>query len=348
MPTWLDILDQPAAVDQLRRAYAADRLPHGMIFAGPVGVGKGTTAAVLATLFLCERPKGDQPCGACDGCRAMAANAHPDYHVVYKELIRYHDKTGTSKGIDLSIHVIRPEVVERASRASVMNRGKVFVIEQADLMNAPAQNALLKTLEEPAGRTLVILLTDAPGQLLPTIRSRCQVVRFGEMNGATVVRELQKRNVPPAVATTAARVAGASLGLALRWIEDGVVDAAAQLVQQLDGVFAGRPADGLPDWFKSAADGYAAKQLERDELGSKDAATREGLGLFLRLAADHVRGRLRTDADPDRLERACAVIDAIARAEQYLDANVNVALVFQQLSIALSAAAEPRGLAGKG
>jgi DNA polymerase-3 subunit delta' len=344
MPTWSDILDQPAAVDQLRRAYAADRLPHGMVFAGPVGVGKGTTAAVLATLFLCDRPRGDQACGTCDSCRAMAANAHPDYHVVYKELIRYHDKTGTSKGIDLSIHVIRPEVVERASRASVMNRGKVFIIEQADLMNGPAQNALLKTLEEPAGRTLVILLTDAPGQLLPTIRSRCQVVRFGEMNGETVVRELRRRGVAPAVAADAARVAGGSLGTALRWIEDGVVEAAAQLVQQLDGCFAGRPADSLPDWFKSAADAYAAKQLERDELGSKDAATREGMGLFLRLAADHVRARLRTDDDPDQLDRVCAVIDGLARAERYLDANVNVALVFQQLAITLGRAG---GLAGR-
>jgi DNA polymerase-3 subunit delta' len=348
MPTWTDILDQPAAVEQLRRAYAADRLPHGMIFAGPVGVGKGTTAAMLATLFLCERPKGDQPCGTCEGCRAMAGNAHPDYHVVYKELIRYHDKTGTSKGIDLSIHVIRPEVVERASRASVMNRGKVFVIEQADLMNGPAQNALLKTLEEPAGRTLVILLTDAPNQLLPTIRSRCQVVRFGEMSEATVLRELQKRNVPPPVATAAAQVAGTSLGLALRWIEDGVVDAANQLVRQLDDVFAGRPADGLPDWFKGAADGYAAKQLERDELGSKDAATREGYGLFLRLAADHVRQQLRELTDPDALDRLCNVIDAIARAEEYLDANVNVALLFQQLTISLGRMSGVPASAGHG
>ncbi len=341
MPTWADILDQPAAVDQLRKAYAADRLPHGMVFAGPAGVGKGTTAAVLATLFLCERPRGDAACGTCGSCLAMAAGAHPDYHVVYKELIRYHDKTGTSKGIDLSIHVIRPEVVERASRASAMGRGKVFVIEQADLMNAPAQNALLKTLEEPAGRTLVILVTDAPGQLLPTIRSRCQTVRFGEMRPATVIGELQRRGVPAAAAADAARVAGGSLGTALRWIEDGVVAAAAQLVQQLDGVSAGRPAGDLPDWFKSAAEAYAAKQLDRDELGSKDAATREGLGLYLRLAADHVRGRLRSEADADRLERRVRRIDAIARAEQYLDANVNVALVFQQLSMALERAGRP-------
>jgi DNA polymerase III delta' subunit len=339
MPTWLDILDQPAAVEQLRRAHGSDRLPHGMVFAGPAGVGKATTAGVLGSLFLCEHPQADQPCGRCDSCRAMAAGAHPDYHVVTKELIRVYDSSGKSKAVQFSIDVIRPEVVEKAARGSILNRGKVFLIEQADLLTPGAQNALLKTLEEPAGRTLVILNTDAPDQLLPTIRSRCQTVRFGEMSPATVVRELQRRGLPAAAATDAARVAGGSLGLALRWAEDGVVVAAGELTDQLDGLFAGRPADALADWFKSAADGYAAKQLERDELGSKDAATREGLGLFLRLAADRIRGRLRADTDADQLERACSAIDAIVRAERYLDANVNVGLVFLQLSQALSAAA---------
>src|SRR5207302_11238363 len=135
--------------------YEADQLPHGMIFAGPVGVGKGTTAAALAALWLCEKPNNATPCGKCESCRVFDAGNHPDYHVITKELIRYHDKTGTSKGIDLSIHVIRPEVVDKAAMKPGMGRGKVFVIEQAELMNAPAQNSLLKTLEEPAGRSLL-------------------------------------------------------------------------------------------------------------------------------------------------------------------------------------------------
>ena len=119
MRTWDDILDQPAAVGQLRQAYAADRLPHGMIFAGPAGVGKAGTAAVLGRLFLCEAARGDRACDRCPSCRAMDAGNHPDYHSVTKELIRYHDKTGKSKGVDLSVNVIRPEVVEKASRGSV-------------------------------------------------------------------------------------------------------------------------------------------------------------------------------------------------------------------------------------
>ncbi|HLL89709.1 MAG TPA: hypothetical protein VK324_10415, partial [Tepidisphaeraceae bacterium] len=142
MTTFDSILGQGKAIDGLRRAYAADRLPHGLVFAGPEGVGKGTTAAALAALFLCERPAGDRPCGQCDSCRVFPSGNHPDYHVVTKELIRYHDKSGTSKGTSLSINVIRPEVVDKAGRKAVMGRGKVFVIEQADLMQAAAQNAL--------------------------------------------------------------------------------------------------------------------------------------------------------------------------------------------------------------
>src|SRR5437868_4273525 len=152
MSTFDSIFGQDDAIDSLRRAYRADRLPHGMVFAGPAGVGKFTTARALGKLFLCEKPVEDSACGRCESCRVFDAGNHPDWHVVTRELIRYHDKTGKSKGIDLSINVIRPELVEPAGRKPAMGKGKVFVVEQADTMNAPAQNALLKTLEEPAGR----------------------------------------------------------------------------------------------------------------------------------------------------------------------------------------------------
>lgn len=338
MQTLDDIFGQPAALDWLRRAYAADRLPHGLIFAGPAGVGKATTARALAAAFLCEQPRGAAACGSCPSCRAMESGNHPDYHVITKELIRYHDQTGKSKAIDLSIKVIVPEMVEPAGRKAVMGRGKVFVVEQAELMNAAAQNAMLKTLEEPAGRTLIVLLTDQPGALLPTIRSRCQTVRFAALDEGVVRKQLETRGVDRKSAADAARLAGGSLGVALKWVEDRVVGPALELEGQLDGLFAGRPPEDLPGWFKRSAEAYAERQLERDKLGSKDAATREGLALYLRLAAEHARRRLAASAnDPDDLERACAAIDALARAEQYLDANVNIPLVFQQLAVTLEA-----------
>lgn len=337
MLTFNDIFEQDAAIMRLRQAFLADRLPHGLIFAGPTGVGKAMTARALAGLFLCEKPAGDLPCGQCESCRAMTGDAHPDYHVITKELIRYHDKSGESKAISLAIDVIRQEVVNKATRKAVMGRGKVFVIEQAELMTPQAQNALLKTLEEPSGRTLLVLLTDQLGVMLPTIRSRCQMVAFANLDSAVVLRELEKRGVSTSDAADAVRFAGGSLGMALRWIEDGVIGPARELVRQVDDIFAGRPAGDLADWFKTATDTYAEKQLQRDELGSKPQATRDGLMLYLRLAADHIRAKLAMDAEADELERACSAIDAIARAEQYVDANVNIPLIFQQLTMALEA-----------
>lgn len=335
MVQFANIFDQDAALDTLRRAYAADRLPHGLLFTGPVGVGKATAAAALAALFLCEHPKADHACGKCASCAVFASGNHPDYHVITKELIRYHDKTGKSKGIDLSINVLRPELIEPAGRKAVMGRGKVFVIEQAEMMNAQAQNSMLKTLEEPAGRTIIILLTDQPGALLATIRSRCQAIRFAALPAARVRDELIKRGKGRELATHAAKLSEGSLGEALRWIDDGVIEAAGELVAQLQVIVDGGGAADLQDWFKKSADAYAEKQLARDELASKDQATRQGMALYLRLAAQHLRLQLSANDDADVLEDLCAAIDAISRAEVYLDANVNTALVFQQLAIAL-------------
>ena len=120
MKRFADILDQKQAVQWLQRAYEADRLPHGLIFAGPTGVGKATTAAALGALVLCENPKGNDSCGQCDSCRVLAAGNHPDFRVITKELIRSYDRSGESKAVEFSIDVIRPELVERAGRKSVL------------------------------------------------------------------------------------------------------------------------------------------------------------------------------------------------------------------------------------
>ena len=334
MTTLQDIFGQDAAIEIITRAYEADRLPHGLIFAGPVGVGKATTARGLATLFLCENPKKNRPCGKCESCVLMDAGSHPDFHTVYRQLIRLEKEK--SKAIDLPVDVIRDYLVAPANLKPNMNRGKVFLIEEAELMNSAAQNSMLKTLEEPAGRTLIVLLTDQPHALLPTIRSRCQMVRFGPLEAKTVERELAKRKIDKASAAEAAQLAEGSLGVALKWIDDGVVDAARDLIKRLDAILAGKAAGDLADWFKKAADAYAEKQLERDKLASKDQATREALAIYLKIASNHFRAQLADSPDdPDALEHACVAIDSIARAENYLDSNVNVALTFQQLAASL-------------
>jgi hypothetical protein len=161
------------------------------------------------------------------------------------------------------------------------------------------------------------------------------MIRFAPLDAKVVERELVKRKIDKSTAAEAAALAEGSLGAALKWIEDGVVAASRDLIKRLDALIAGRPAADLADWYKKAADAYAEKQLERDKLASKDQATREGLALYLKIASSHFRRRLAAVADPEELERACSAIDAVARAENYLDSNVNVALTFQQFASAL-------------
>lgn len=330
-----DIFGQDDAIAAIVSAYRADRLPHAMIFAGPVGVGKGTTAAALAALFLCEKPNGVNSCGKCDSCRAFEAGTHPDYHRIYKELIRVIRADDELKPVDLPVDVVRKELIEKAALKSALGIGKAFVVEEADLMNAAGQNALLKTLEEPYGRTLIILLTDNPDGLLPTVRSRCRLVRFSPLDGAVVERELVRAGHAKPLAKEAAALSDGSLGLAMQWIEDGVIESARQLLDRLDHIVQGSGPADMPEWFKGAAEAYASRQLSHDEHASKSQATRNGLLLYLRLAAGHLRRRLTELEDPDELERTCAGIDALVRAEKYLNANVTIALVFQELAISL-------------
>ena len=162
------------------------------------------------------------------------------------------------------------------------------------------------------------------------------MIRFAALDHDVVKEQLIGRKISKAIADRAADMADGSLGLAIKWIEDGVFEASDQLMCMLQAMEAGGGARDLPHWFKQASESYAAKQLERDELGSKDQATREGLALYLRLASEHFRRRLpQVGDDADALESLCGAVDAVVLAETYIDSNVNVPLALQQLAASL-------------
>ena len=309
-----DIVGHAQVIAQIDAARAANRLPHGLVFAGPAGVGKGTLAAALAADFL-----GD-----------ANLDASPDYHVVRRELIRYHDKTGKSKGTVMGVDVIREELVKPAALSSVGGRGKVFVVEEAETMSPQAQNALLKTLEEPSGRTLIVLLTRDARDLLPTIRSRCQTLTFGPLSADDATTVLERSGLTGDDARDAAKLAGGSPGLALRYHADGIVPRAKQMFTLLKSA----PHD-LPTFLADAGKHQADRDLERDPLASRDHAARRGVSLYLALAARYYRSRLTAADDADVLETHCRQIDALARADRYLAGNVNPSLVYQQLALSL-------------
>lgn len=323
-----DILGQDHAVGQLRTAWLAQRLPHGLIFSGPTGVGKGTAAVALAAWFLCDHPQPDDACGRCPSCHLIASGTHPDYHLIYRQLIRLTKKD--SKARDLSIDLIRSMLLDPASRKPLQGNGKVFVIEEAETMTRDAANSLLKTLEEPQGRTLIILLTDQPHALLPTIRSRCQAIPFAALPQELVVAKLIERGIDPSIAVAAAEMTSGSLGLALRWAEDGIVARAKPLHDSLAAILAGRAVNGLPAFLADAALAQVAREEERDPDISKDQAKREAVVLYLRLAADYLRLRF-ADTAPALQLRICRMIDDIAQSQRYVEGNVNVDLVLEQL-----------------
>jgi DNA polymerase III subunit delta' len=159
---------QESQWQRLQQARRQGRLPHALLFSGPRGVGKAQFALAIAQSMLCpESDDEGRACGVCRHCHLMHSGSHPDFQWVEPE--------SDSKSGEIKIEAIR-KLTGGASLTTQSGGHKVVVIEPAHRMNKAAANSLLKTLEEPTRDTLIILLTDQPARLLPTIRSRCQRV----------------------------------------------------------------------------------------------------------------------------------------------------------------------------
>ncbi|HQL54400.1 MAG TPA: DNA polymerase III subunit delta' [Phycisphaerae bacterium] len=218
-----EVRHQERAVSILRRALRSGRTHHAYLFEGPAGVGKELAARALAAQLLCEddqRAVDADPCGRCPACRVFAAGNHPDFHLIHRGLHKLHPepKIRRQKGLFLVIDVVRHFLIEPATMKPTQGRRRVFVIRDAERMNDEAQNALLKTLEEPPGTACLILVTSSADRLLPTIRSRCQRIPFGLLPTTFVARELQSRaGLDPTDARALAGLADGRLGVALQW-----------------------------------------------------------------------------------------------------------------------------------
>jgi DNA polymerase-3 subunit delta' len=151
------------------------RWPHALLIVGPRGIGKRALALEFARALLCETPRGDgSACGECASCRYVAAGQHPDLRVVEPVEI---DDDGVAKPVEwIQVDAIR-DLIGWAQLTSHRRVAKVAVIAPAERMNAAAANALLKTLEEPAPATFLILVSAAPGRMPATVRSRCRMMQ---------------------------------------------------------------------------------------------------------------------------------------------------------------------------
>jgi DNA polymerase-3 subunit delta' len=203
----------------LRRMLAERRVPNGMIFAGEEGVGKKLFAIELAKALNCRAPRGIEACDHCAAClRARfdlppADDAEANKGLIWSE----HADLALVRAPGRAILVQQIRELERETNfRPYEGKARVFLVEDADKLNEASSNAFLKTLEEAASTSYLILLTSRPAALLPTIRSRCQMVRFAPLEAGEIEEHLaRQRKASADEARLRARLARGSLGRAL-------------------------------------------------------------------------------------------------------------------------------------
>lgn len=318
---WNSLKNHEPQVEMFRRAIRRNRLSHAYLFHGPGGIGKRLFARLLSQCLLCESITDEDldACGTCGNCRKMMAATHPDFIELAcpkgKAIFPIHLIAGDDnhRGRDGLCHNL-------AMKPATGNR-KIAVVDDADKFNAEAANAFLKTLEEPPDYCLLILLAESPDSLLPTIRSRCQPVRFAGLTDAQVTELLQQ----------------------LGWAETKT--AAEQLASQSNGSL--EVAKQLLDPNIAAVRAAVLAALERDDFHSvetADAVTkavqacgdtpkqRKATGWAIRFGIDHyVRQLHNAGATAEELERRGEAIERFTAAARQIEQNVQVPLVIHAL-----------------
>lgn len=337
-----DVLGQDRALGVLRAAVGAGRVHHAWIFHGPPGVGKFTTALAWARELLTPADEGRR--GPVRGL--IDAGLHPDLHVVTKELARFSDdpsvrqrKLTTIPKDVIETHLLRPASLAPALGGAGQGApaGKVFVVDEAELLdrsatNAPVQNAILKTLEEPAPGTVIILVTSSEERLLATIRSRCQRVGFGRLDERAMAAWLGRSGLEVGGEERAWLLGfgDGSPGLVLAAARGGLFGWWRRLEPMLGGAARGELSPELGATMASLVDEWAEARASESEQASKDAANRAGARLMFQVLGEWARRRLR-EGDLG----AVGAVSAIADGEDLMDANVSLATVFDWLAARL-------------
>lgn len=318
-------------VSLLSRAVARGTVPPSLLLAGPAGVGKRRAAEAVAEALNCLEPVSApaierDACGRCAACRRIARGTHPDVIVLEP------GDTGSIK-----IEPVR-EVIDRAQYRPFEARRRVVIIDDAEAMVPGAQNALLKTLEEPPSASLFVLVSAMPDALLPTVLSRCPRLRFGALTAAEIADALTRdHGYSEAEARAVAADADGSLGRAVQAQSADVADARAAAQRLLE---------------RTARTADPARRIDaaRDLAGTKGspASEREQLAVCLRALSSLLRdlGILSTRADARMLANA-DLRDALSRLASSFDSrrSMRAFVAVDQALAALERNASPKVVA---
>jgi DNA polymerase-3 subunit delta' len=314
------ICGQDRPIKLLRRAWAGGRLAQAYCFTGPPSVGKRATAVALAQAVNCLSPvpgeagsQAPDACGTCRACTRIAAGQHPDVTLVAPE-----EKTV------ITIDQIRA-LATRANLRAYEGSVKVWILDPAHEMQEPAANALLKTLEEPAAGTLFVLVTTAFSALLPTIRSRCQEVRFTPLGEEHLRTILERHGRSGEEAVAAAAEAGGSAERALAPDPGALSAARARLLEEVWGSL-----------------GSLTALLDQAERLAKDrAALESALDVLLAFTRDAAVARVASAEAPALSAARRAAVERMA-GDATLPAILRVHAAQREARQALAWRAQPR------
>ena len=356
-----NIKDQDIPIRLLQNMIRRDRIPNGLLFWGVGGVGKHMTAIEMAKAVNCTG-KDNLPCDKCLSCRKVVSGNHPDLTVV----------APLKKSRIIGVETIE-SINELASLRPFESPWRVFIIQEAERMGLPAQNHLLKTLEEPPGKSIFMLISEYPGMLLPTIRSRCQRIRFSSLRPETIIELLlQKREVSRERAESIAALAQGQMSRACDLVDTGkrevVLDISSRLAKGEDPVeIASEFTSHLKDQkaniqaqVESSTESYDKKDISREDLEEQknelssqiEALARRNIMEYLYLFQTWYRDELVYQATGDieqilnrdqmsRFETTTAKnigkkISAIEKARVYLERFLNEERVIRDLFFALA------------
>ena len=329
---WSAIVGHESNIARLKTMLAENRLPHALLFIGAAGIGKYMVAKALAKTILCET---HTACGHCASCRAFELGSHPDFHEVTPEI------RGKSTKV-IRIEQIR-DMQSEIARLPLLSTSRVCLIDEANSLNAPAANSLLKTLEEPTGQVTFILVAASRDSLLTTIVSRTMAISFNTLPLNDMVLALMKNGLSEKDAKDLAALADGSLGKAKRLEESGwqtELNEALDLLQNLPTLSSKdiwKRGERLGNWEREALADFLMyfNMMLRDLLV---LASQGDSRLLYNQLLISLWSKLETTYTVSRL---FALTNLVSLTRRRLEANVNLRLLMEGLLIRLRETMQP-------
>ena len=326
MGSFKDVVGHKDIINYIRNAVTENKVSHAYILNGERGSGKKMLANLFATTLLCEE-QGPDPCNKCHSCHQAESGNHPD-------IIRVtHEKPNT-----ISVDDIRRQVNEDIQIKPYQGPYKIYIIAEADLMTVQAQNALLKTIEEPPQYAVIMLLTENADTLLPTIRSRCVMMKLRNIKDQLVKKYLMEHmEIPDYKADVCVAFAQGNMGKAIMLANseyfNEIKEEAVHLLRNIDSMTVSELMDAVKRCmsYKMEINDY----LDIIAIWYRDVLIYKATKSVDRVVFSDQMRYIKERASKSSYEGIENILDALEKAKARMKANVNFELTMELLLLTI-------------